>query len=178
MASIIIRDALLSDIETCGEIELSAAQRFASLDNPKINAIANDTATLNPETLAKSIQTDLCFISEIEQKAVGFIALTQFGNSWYIEELCVVEHAQSQGVGSGLLAYVKMLAEIKRIPSINLITFKDVVWNQPFYSKKGYISMPKERLSEQFLTLWQLDNTHFEAGLRVCMQLKIDIDKF
>lgn len=178
MASIIIRDALLSDLETCASIELSAAKRFLQAEPAALRAVADDDDTLNVETLSNSIAEGLCFISEIDNQPVGFIALTQYQNSWYIEEMCVVEHAQSQGVGNGLLAYIKMLAEIKRIPSLNLISFRDVVWNQPFYTKNGYLSMTEDRLSDQFLTLWHKDNQSFDADLRVCMQLKINIDKF
>lgn len=177
MASIIIRDALLSDIESCQAIKKDAEKKFLNSD---IEAIRNvvGKGVLNAETLANSIQNELCFISEIDQKPIGFIALTQYANSWYIEELDVAEHAQSQGVGNGLLSYIKMLAEIKRIASINLITFKDVAWNQPYYTKKGYLSMSEDRLSEQFLELWHEDNAKFAPELRVCMQLKIDVDKF
>lgn len=178
MASIIIRDALLTDMETCREIELNAAKRFSQSNIPEIQSLASSDETLDSETLAHAIQNGLCFISEIDQKPVGFIALAKFENSWYIHEICVVEHAQSQGVGSGLLAYVKMLAEIQRIPSINLITFRNVEWNQPFYTQKGYLSMAESRLSEQFLKLWKNDNQYFAANLRVCMQLRINIDKF
>lgn len=177
MASIIIRDALLSDLTTCQTIEQSAAKRFLESDIAEINKLA-DGDPLSAEMLTSSIDNELCFISEIDQEAVGFIALTQYSNSWYIEEISVVDHAQSQGVGNGLLSYIKMLAEIKRIASINLITFKDVAWNQPYYTKKGYRQITEERLSEQFLALWHKDNLHFSADLRVCMQLKIDVDKF
>ncbi|MBL1419550.1 MAG: GNAT family N-acetyltransferase [Alphaproteobacteria bacterium] len=177
MASIIIRDALLTDVETCQAIEKDAAKRFLSSDITEIKAVADDDL-LPPEILINSIQNEVCFIAEIDQKPVGFIALTSYTNSWYIEEISVVEHAQSQGVGNGLLSYIKMLAEIKRIASINLITFRDVEWNQPYYTKKGYVSMAEERLSEQFLALWQQDNQHFAPKLRVCMQLKIDVNKF
>lgn len=178
MASIIIRDALLSDIETCATIEKSADNKFLQAEHAELRAVADDDQTLSAETLATSINQGLCFISEINNESVGFIALSQFENSWYIEEICVVEHAQSQGVGNGLLAYIKMLAEIKRIPSINLITFRDVAWNQGFYTKNGYISMAESRLSKQFLTLWHNDNQHFTPDLRICMQLKININKF
>ena len=177
MASIIIRDALLTDIETCQAIEKDAEKRFLTSDIKAIRDVVGKGG-LSKETLATSINNELCFIAEIDQKPVGFIALTQYADSWYIEEINVVEHAQSQGVGNGLLAYIKMLAEIKRIASINLITFKDVKWNQPYYTKKGYLSMAEERLSEQFLALWQQDNRHLTPALRVCMQLKIDVNKF
>lgn len=177
MASIIIRDALLSDIHTCQTIEKDAEKRFLTSDIAAIRDVVGG-ALLSTEMLTQSIDAELCFIAEIEQQPVGFIALTQYADSWYIEELNVVEHAQSQGVGNGLLAYVKMLAEIKRIASINLITFKDVPWNQAFYTRKAYISMPEARLSEQFLALWHKDNQNFDAELRVCMQLKIDVNKF
>lgn len=177
MASIIIRDALLSDIGTCQQIEKSAAKRFLKSEYEAIRAVA-DGELLGTEMLKKSVNDELCFVSEIDQEAVGFIALSQYANSWYIEELSVVEHAQSQGVGNALLTYIKMLAEIKRMPSINLITFNNVAWNQPYYARKGYINMPVERLSEQFLALWQRDKLHFDPDFRVCMQLKIDIDKF
>ncbi|NRA88877.1 MAG: GNAT family N-acetyltransferase [Rhizobiales bacterium] len=178
MASIIIRDALLSDIDICQQIERNAAKRFLQSDDAQIRAVVKNSPILDIETLAKSVEHELCFISEISQEAVGFIALKQFEQSWYIEELSVVEHAQSRGVGSGLLAYIKMLAEIRRIASINLITFKDVAWNMPFYASKGYKQMLTERLSTQFLNLWHEDNAVFDADLRICMQLKIDIDKF
>uniref|UniRef100_A0A2A4YTC1 N-acetyltransferase domain-containing protein n=1 Tax=OCS116 cluster bacterium TaxID=2030921 RepID=A0A2A4YTC1_9PROT len=177
MASIIIRDALLSDIETCQAIEQDAEKRFLTSDIKAIRDVVGKGG-MSAEALAAAINNELCFIAEIDQQPVGFIALTQYIDSWYIEEINVVEHAQSQGVGNGLLAYIKMLAEIKRIASINLITFKDVEWNQPYYTKKGYLSMAQERLSEQFLALWQQDNQHFAAELRVCMQLKIDVNKF
>ncbi|MCJ8323849.1 MAG: GNAT family N-acetyltransferase [Rhizobiales bacterium] len=177
MASIIIRNALLSDIDSCQQIEKSAAKRFLDSEDEPIRAVAGGEL-LGTEMLISSVNDELCFVSEINQQAVGFIAISAYANSWYIEELSVVEHAQRQGVGNALLAYIKMLAEIKRIPSINLITFNNVAWNQPYYARKGYIAMPVERLSEQFLTLWQQDAQHFDPELRVCMQLKIDIDKF
>ncbi|PCI86339.1 MAG: hypothetical protein COB24_10080 [Hyphomicrobiales bacterium] len=177
MASIIIRDALFTDIETCRAIEKDAEKRFLTSDIKAIRDVVGKGG-LSQEKLAHCVDNELCFIAEIDQNPVGFIALTAYTNSWFIEEINVVEHAQSQGVGNGLLSYVKMLAEIKRIVSINLITFRNVEWNQPYYTKKGYVSMAEERLSEQFGALWQQDNQHFAPKLRVCMQLKIDVNKF
>lgn len=177
MASIIIRDANLNDIQTCQKLELSAANKFSTCDVEAISAL-DFSQTLPAEILQESIGLELCFISEIESEPVGFIALRQFENSWYILELSIAEHAQSQGVGNALLTYIKMLAEIKRIPSINLITFKDVSFNMPYYLTKGYQLMAVERLSEQFKKLWLADGLNYDSKLRVCMQLKIDIDKF
>lgn len=177
MANIIIRDALLSDVELCQTIEISAAKKFLALDSQSLKDLAHGVP-LNAVRLIIAIQKGLCFISEIDNVPVGFIALKQFSKSWYIEEISVAEHAQSQGVGNALLAYIKMLAEIKQVMSINLITFREVAWNMPYYSRKGYREMAIDTLSEQFLSLWQKDNQYFESKHRICMQLKIDLDKF
>ncbi len=177
MASIIIRDADFGDVKLCQKIEKSAAKRFLESDISAINILVDDVK-MGAHILEDAIKSGLCFVSEIDNEAVGFIALKQFNCSYYIVEISVMSHAQSQGVGNALLAYVKMLAEINRIASLNLITFKDVDWNMPYYLKKGYKPLEVEHLSPQFAELWKEDTQHFNADLRVCMQLKIDINKF
>ncbi len=152
MPNVIIRAAVIGDVEN-----IKSCFNLPQVDDEK---------------LWLSIDNELCFVGEINNEIVGFLLVGQYSQSWFIDGLYGVEHKQQKNVIDGLLSYIKMLAEVKNVVSINVIAFKQ----DGDKMGKDYKIMPVENLSAQFLSLWHNDNEKFDPSLRVCMQLKIDIE--
>ena len=83
------------------------------------------------------------------------------------------EHGR-RGIGSALVTTVYAWAKQQGYAIVSLSTFRDVLWNAPFYSKLGFFSVDEAELTTGFQ---QIRLKELEAGLpisdRVIMYCKL-----
>jgi GNAT superfamily N-acetyltransferase len=65
---------------------------------------------------------------------VGFAALTRVDGNPHLAQISVLASQAGRGTGSALLAE----ALRRGGPGMTLVTFRDVPWNGPWYSKHGF----------------------------------------
>lgn len=56
-----------------------------------------------------------------------------------------------KGVGSALVAAVEEHALRSGCVEITLTTFRDVLWNAPFYARLGFVAVPEAELDSELL---------------------------
>lgn len=131
-----IRKIEPSDIEQLIEIEKSAAQAFLTV--PCLAWIA-DQAVLSQADHLELIETGYSFvILDQRQQAFGFLYALKREEDFFIVEVDVRADVQKQGIGRQLLQHVFAFANKEDFKYITLTTFKDVIWNKPFYEKLGF----------------------------------------
>ena len=72
---------------------------------------------------------------------VGFIACEERGDVLHICEFAVGEALHGQGVGRALLAGAVAFARSRDLVAVTLTTFRDVTWNQGFYTRRGFVTV-------------------------------------
>jgi len=98
---------------------------------------------------------------------VGFAALTRVDGNPHLAQISVLASQAGRGTGSALLAE----ALRRGGPGMTLITFRDVPWNGPWYSKHGFTELPADRWGPQLRAEWQaeIDAGLHELGPRLVM---------
>jgi len=71
-------------------------------------------------------------------KLIGFCAVKIADANAYIAEISVLPEYSKQGIGTRLLEHAIYWAEINDFEYITLTTFKDIIFNAPFYKKFGF----------------------------------------
>jgi GNAT superfamily N-acetyltransferase len=81
-------------------------------------------------------------ISPLNQP-VGF-ALMKFpsGTAW-LDQLSVLNRWQGRGFGTALIDRTATAARNLGHRALHLSTYRDVPWNAPYYTRRGFVEMPR-----------------------------------
>lgn len=161
-----IRLAEQSDIPRITEIEISASQKFLTLENAPYCA----NCTVPAEQLEAACAQKLFWVIEDEAKTAGFLCALKIDRCLHIEELSVSMDHQGKGVGKELLSHVMNFAREKRYSGITLTTDKDIPWNGPFYQRIGFrILADQEKLPKVYAVLEEDHSKYHDPETRVAM---------
>ena len=69
---------------------------------------------------------------------IGFAVAWVIDGEGHLDELAVVPAHGRRGVGRALVDEVLAWTAARGLPSVTLITFRDVPWNGPYYEKLGF----------------------------------------
>jgi ribosomal protein S18 acetylase RimI-like enzyme len=69
---------------------------------------------------------------------IGFAVACVIDGEGHLDELAVTPVHGRRGVGRALVDEVCAWSAAQGLPSVTLITFRDVPWNGPFYEKLGF----------------------------------------
>ena len=72
---------------------------------------------------------------------VGFVACGAHPDGAVVYQLSVVQAAQKQGRGAALMAAAVEWARRTGQPCVMLTTFRDVIFNAPFYRRLGFVEL-------------------------------------
>jgi GNAT superfamily N-acetyltransferase len=105
---------------------------------------------------------------------VGFAIAYLTEESVYLSELDVHPSHGRRGIGRRLIEAVIAWAREQSVSSITLITFADIPWNGPFYTRFGFSTLNPDSVSP---TLQDLLKAEAAAGFpmanRICMKIEI-----
>jgi ribosomal protein S18 acetylase RimI-like enzyme len=69
---------------------------------------------------------------------IGFAVAWAVDGEGHLDELAVTPAHGRRGVGRALIDEVLAWSAARGLPSVTLITFRDVPWNGPYYEKLGF----------------------------------------
>lgn len=72
---------------------------------------------------------------------VGFIACERRGGVLHVCEFAVREALHGDGVGRALLDEAVEHARSLHLSAVTLTTFRDLAWNQPYYARRGFVTV-------------------------------------
>jgi GNAT superfamily N-acetyltransferase len=160
-----VRPTIQADTALLPAIEDSAGTRFR--DAPGLEWIA-DEDNMTPARHAELMREGTSWVAAAVSGApVGFIACERRGGALHICEFAVNEELHGSGVGRALLDHAIGHARAKRMSAVTLTTFRDLAWNQPYYARRGFVTVTP--VGDQPLALTLRDEVRFGLpGKRRC----------
>lgn len=99
-------------------------------------------------------------------RVVGLAATGTVDGSLHLEELSVDPAVGRRGVGSQLLEEVCGRAREEGFPAVTLTTFRDVSWNGPWYTRRGFQEVCEAEWGPQLRRVWDQ-----EAQIRIAPRI-------
>jgi ribosomal protein S18 acetylase RimI-like enzyme len=114
-----------------------ARQRFREIDDARIARSADDPP-YGTEGLTRAATEERSWVAVDDLGAVvGFAVACVIDGEGHLDELAVTPAYGRRGVGCALVDEVLAWSAARGLPSVTLITFRDVPWNGP-YEKIGF----------------------------------------
>ncbi len=131
-----IRLARLDDAPLLPAIERSAGELFRSVAD--LSWIADD-AVQSVERHVQIIESGGAWVATTGlDSPVGFLNGEEMDDHFHIWEMSVHSDHQRQGLGARLIEEVRHFAMERGHKGLTLTTFRDVAWNERFYSRLGF----------------------------------------
>lgn len=167
-----IRIAQDPDAEALPDIEQSAGEAYRGIE--ELAWIADDdnrTVERHRELIAKGT----CWVAvELDDPPVAFLSAEIQDDALHIWELAVRLDRQRSGIGRAMLETAVADARRRRLVALTLTTFRDVIWNAPFYQKLGFRVMDDAQAGERLRQVLRREVEHgMPASRRCAMRLML-----
>jgi ribosomal protein S18 acetylase RimI-like enzyme len=142
---VIIRPAVDRDADELPEVERLAGSVFRQW--PGLEWIADDEVQSAEEHRAFMAEGVCLVAEEPGHGVVGFLSAELEQDVLHIWEIAVLPEYQRRGVGGRLIAEARRIATQMGARALTLTTFREVTWNQPWYERLGFHTLPDESLT-------------------------------
>lgn len=140
-----IRLAEERDIPFLSTIEQNASTAFEGTEHEIVILLG----TLPEAFLIEQMLDRLLWVAVDEtDRPVGFAAAQEIGPYLHLHELSVEPEHSRRGLGRRLVAAVLDHATDAGYPAVTLSTFREIVWNAPFYQRLGFEILDESTLTE------------------------------
>jgi GNAT superfamily N-acetyltransferase len=144
-----ITPARRQDLSRLAAIELAAARLLAGYAP---ESVLNETTPL--ADLERAQRRGHLWVASAADVAVGFAQVEVIEpGSVHLQELDVHPEHGRRGLGTRLVLGICDWAASRGYAAVTLTTFRDVLWNMPFYSQLGFSVVPDERLTAALLAV-------------------------
>ncbi len=131
-----VRKATIADTARLPNIERSAGRAFLTI--PDLVWLADDDV-LSELDHRRLIEHGAIWVAvDRHDLPVGFLCGEEQGEDFHMWQLAVRHDLQRCGIGTALIAAAKDWAVARQMATLSLTTFRDIVWNAPFYAKLGF----------------------------------------
>ncbi|WP_040485064.1 GNAT family N-acetyltransferase [Lutibaculum baratangense] len=165
-----IRHASLRDADELPEIERSSGEIYRGV--PGLEWIADDDVQ-SAELHRRLITEGVAFVAEEELRGrVGFLNGELAPDGLHIWQLAVHPACQRRGIGRRLIEAAETLAASRGANALTLTTFRDVPWNEPYYRRLGFRTLPASEVGSRLRLILQKER---QGGLpmdRRCAMMK------
>lgn len=166
----LLRAGIEADIDALLQVERRAAE--LSLGHGAYDLFAMHS--LSPQDLRDGIAHGILRVAEVGGQAVGFALCGEIDGHAHLFEMDVVPENGRRGIGGALLESACEQAVARGFSAITLTTLRDVPWNAPFYSARGFAELPQEKWGAQLAGIVERERMlGFPMRLRVVMQRKL-----
>lgn len=129
----VIRPALLEELEDLSELEMAAGVLFAEAGLPEVARMGR-----SPQSLVPFQAAGHAWVAERDGWPAGYILTEEVDGCLHVEQVSVHPEFQRQGIGRALLEHVAAEAVRRGYPALTLTTFVELPWNRPLYERCGY----------------------------------------
>jgi ribosomal protein S18 acetylase RimI-like enzyme len=138
---IVVRNATADDVVSMQAVDVAARQRFRAVDDARIARCADDPP-YQAEGLTRAATEQRAWVAVDDLGAViGFAVAWVVDGEGHLDELAVTPAHGRRGVGRALVDEVLAWSASRGLPSVTLVTFRDVPWNGPYYEKLGFAAV-------------------------------------
>ncbi|WP_046722367.1 GNAT family N-acetyltransferase [Pseudomonas syringae] len=78
-------------------------------------------------------------VDQNTREVIGYAAMRPLDGLLYLDNISVVPRASGSGVGKTLLSSVVTHAQALRVQAVSLTTFREPLWNGPWFRKHGFL---------------------------------------
>lgn len=139
---VMFREARPEEIETIRALERTSAQRFAGL----MDALAADEPS-PASILAARIASDSLIVAAEGDALAGFVMFRPVEARLYVEQIDVLPTFAGRRIGAALLDAVGRRARAAGLEGLSLSTFREVLWNAPYYRRLGFVAVADDALT-------------------------------
>jgi GNAT superfamily N-acetyltransferase len=139
VAAVIIRPALVDELDQLCDIEMAAGVLFADAGLVEVSQMGR-----SPESLAPFQAVGDLWVADVDGRPVGYIMVEEVDGCLHVEQVSVHPNHMRQGIGRALLDHVAVEAVRRGYQALTLTTYVDLPWNGPFYSRCGYAVLQPE----------------------------------
>ena len=162
-----------ADTHAASFVSAQAAERFRTIDEPRIASCADD-APFSPDELDDYVEAGQAWVAVEDQTVVGYLIVDIVDGCAHIEEVDVLPAAGGRGHGSRLIGAAATWARSSGFTGLTLTTFRDVPWNAPWYARRGFRVLRGDELTPGLRLLRSLEEGHgLPAELRVVMRFDL-----
>jgi GNAT superfamily N-acetyltransferase len=157
-------------------VERSAGEAFRAIDDLAWIADAED---LSVDRYAALIAGGATWVaSDAAGDIAGFLCGELFGDALHIWEMSVRHDRQRAGLGKGLLETARSRVVAAGLRSVTLTTFRAVAWNEPFYRRAGFRTLPDHELTQRLAETLRAEVATGMPGERrcaMCLDLRVPL---
>jgi GNAT superfamily N-acetyltransferase len=172
MTNDVIRVAEIKDAELLPGIERSAGERFRQI--PELAWIA-DGDDLPVEHHLRLIPQRTSWVAVDKQdRPIAFLSAEVLSEALHIWEVSVRFEHQRAGIGRKLISHAIQEAKVRGLAAVTLTTFRNVSWNEQFYSRLGFKTLDSREAGDRHNQILQAEiERGFPAERRCAMRLAI-----
>jgi 4-diphosphocytidyl-2-C-methyl-D-erythritol kinase len=161
--------ALLEHIPSLSAIELQAAQMLKGYAPDSVLAETTDSATFEDAVRRKRL-----WVALTGNRPVGFALVKMLADDLpHLEEIDVAPSHGRRGLGAALVRAACEWATVSGYAALTLTTFRAVLWNYRFYSRMGFVEVPRKNLRKELAAVVS-EETHrgLDPAARVVMEYR------
>ena len=132
--SLRIRLAADNDIASIVEVEKSADEAFLATEH----AGAPNSPPTDLRAYRRLVGSQSVWVAELDGRLVGSGVAERAPDALHVLELAVRMAYQRRGIGRRLMLAVIRAARASGCPAVTLTTFRNVIFNAPFYRTLGF----------------------------------------
>ena len=170
-----IRLAGVADPPLLPAIERAAATLFREYFDETGLTEAAIEHTNSVEDFAAAQRDGLLWVAvDKEDAPIGFAMLRRFDDVLHLHEFDVHPAHARHGLGRSLLEHVREWARQNCFTAITLTTYRNVLWNAPFYERMGFLTMAECEWSAALRAIWEKERKMgWKLSARVAMRLDL-----
>ncbi|GLS18242.1 N-acetyltransferase [Labrys miyagiensis] len=155
MTSVTIRLAEPTDAAYFPAIEQSAGELFRTIEDL---AWIADSENLTDPHYAELIRCGASWVACTQDgRLIGFLCAEIMEHELHIHELAIVFDFQRQGIGRQLLDTAVAWAAESDLAGVTLTTFRCVAWNEHFYARAGFETLPENRVDPRLAAIMKFE---------------------
>lgn len=175
MTKVLVHQAQRQAIRRLQEIEVLAGQPFRSLG---MDAVADDPPPSDQQYADYIDRQDAWVIRVDGSPIVGYLLLDTLDGNLHIEQVTIDPMYARRGLGARLIRFAAQLGLDRRLtvlPAdrpglITLTTFRDVLWNAPYYKRLGFRVVDEPHWGDEMRALRRREHQHgLDAWPRVVL---------
>lgn len=128
-----------------------------------------------PEALYDAQGDGRLWVAEHETgRVVGFALAELVDGQAYLTEIDVHPEHGRRGIGTRLVETVLAWAEARGFACLQLVTFRHLPWNAPFYRKLGFVPVPQDRMGPELSAIFDEEaRAGIDPGKRIAMWIEL-----
>lgn len=150
-----------SDLQELMRISAQARDRYKTI--PSLAHVADIPALSADRFEACRV---VVAVNRSRHEVIGFAATRLLDGLLYLDNVSVDPRASGNGIGTALLSCVVAYARDIPVQGVSLTTFREPLWNGPWFRTHGFGPMPDARIGEGLRSVMDRQSLTFSPATR------------